>query len=222
MRQITYFGSFVLALFRHWAALMTGGIACALLLVYERFTGASLSPRTFWWIVAVAFFAACFQAWKAERKVAETVAAPDMAFTWNWQYPSLGAVDYEKDMILHNRSTAFIYSIRISPVSLDSELSFDPINEIEPDGKLPVTAHWNQVSSSTAPVYVQYLLKNGKAAHEKGWVVPCSVGLDSELYRIPLTVEFEAGGFRWQRDAVFEYRISGRGAFEHRPTTRIH
>jgi len=64
----------------NWAALLTGGIPAAALLIFERIRGKSLSLRTFAFLLACGFGAASFQAhnrvsgeWKAAKSANTTL-----------------------------------------------------------------------------------------------------------------------------------------------------
>jgi hypothetical protein len=65
---------FTWSVFRHWGALVTGGILIGCLSIWQG-TGHYVPPTIYWIVAIVGIFVACYKAWNEERKAKEGALA---------------------------------------------------------------------------------------------------------------------------------------------------
>jgi hypothetical protein len=106
---------------------------------------------------------------RAELRVErDHIQQPDVALVWDWPEDQRKA---EKLMIVHNRSDQYVYNIKIAPIKLSQEMTFNDISEIGPGSQHLTVARWDGRSSVTTN-YVYFFGKeeNEKEASSRGWV----------------------------------------------------
>ena len=126
---------FLESVFKHWGALLTGGVLIAILSIYQG-TGHSVSPWLYGVGALVAFLPAAFLAWNKQRDRAETSEnqlrrsereAPELFVSWNHtgqlQYrenPELRGMARQRCLVIENRGSTDAFNISIEPICLSS------------------------------------------------------------------------------------------------------
>ena len=121
----------------------------------------------------------------------------------------------EKHILVQNRSNEYIYNVQVSPISLGTGLAFDPIAEIPPDGQQLAVGRWDGRSRNTTN-YIYFFGPTEMEAKEKRLYVKKlhDRGLSSEWFKIPMTVKYEAHGFKWESSFEFTYDPGDESYFE--------
>jgi hypothetical protein len=147
---------------------------------------------------------------------------PDVALVWDWpkdrrkRNTLLGGT--EKSIIVHNRSTEYIYNVQIEPIKLNQELIFDPINEIGGRKERVASGRWNGRSSLTTN-YSDFFENEQNDAEllRKGWKQkkPHNRGIYDSFLLIPMVLTFESRG-KWRIEFDFYYEFGGESEFRKR------
>ena len=170
------------------------------------------------WLAIVAFWP---ELDKAEQ--------PDVALVWDLQEDEKKLrkpMDtlYSKSILVHNRSDEWVYNVQIHPVKLDQEMTFEMINEIEPQKQHAALAHWDGRSSLLTD-YVYFFAKeeNERAAAEKKMIHKKvhNRGLSDEFLRIPMRVTYDANNRSWECEYVFIYDVGLESMFEKKSHRRV-
>jgi hypothetical protein len=149
---------------------------------------------------------------KADLKAeTEKSRQPDVALMWEW-LPNEKALNdanerTEKRILIHNRSSEYVYNVQLSPIPLGSGLVFDPIPEIEPNQQHLTVGRWDDCSSDTTK-YVYFFGKHESEAMQKGLYVrkPHNRGLSDAWYKVPMSVTYESPiGKTWETSFEFTY-----------------
>jgi hypothetical protein len=153
---------------------------------------------------------------------------PDVALVWDWvedqreKNALLGRT--EKDILVHNRGNEWVYRVRIAPISLVQEMTFDEINEIAPRAQHCALARWNG-RSSLATNYVYFFGKeeNGQEASNKGWVYKKihNRELSDHFLKVPMSLTYECKGATWECVFDFEYNSGEQSAFVKKSGRRV-
>jgi hypothetical protein len=136
---------------------------------------------------------------------------PDVALVWDWTQDQIKLEkayplsESEKNILVHNRSTHYIYKVTIDSIPLDPKLRFDPINEAAPNALHVAIARWNR-ESTVRTKYKDYfsevfLKGNEQWIHKKEH----DRGLSESYLELPIAVEYEVQGIRWRCEFDFIY-----------------
>jgi hypothetical protein len=168
------------------------------------FFGVPTLPNVRWYLGVgfIAFVAFIGRALYIEHSKGEK---PDIALVWDWTEDQKKMHDtgstLNKHILVHNRSGEWVYNIRIHPIKLGREMTFDGINEIEP-GKLHATlARWENASSLTVD-YARFFAApiNEQAAQKKNWHYTKlhNRGLSNYFLKIPMRISYESSKRKWE------------------------
>jgi len=179
---------------------------------------------------AILLHVASFLVWQDEcKKASEAISAldsersrveqPDIALVWDWLafekkvHDTYGST--EKHILIHNRSREYVYNVQISPILLGKSLTFDRVPEIPPNEQHLSEGRWEGRSSRTTN-YVYFFSPAEAEAREKNLFItkPHDRGLSSEVFKIPMTVTYEARGLRWESSFQFTYDPGEESYFE--------
>jgi len=128
MNRVRTIVQFVEAVFRHWGALLTGGVPLALLWLYQGM-GHTIPQWLYWAAGLLVFLPAAFFAWDEQRKNAEKFEAqlrrtdrdsPQLVLTWDYseearKFPGMGL---DRTLIIENRGKADAFNIQVGPICL--------------------------------------------------------------------------------------------------------
>ena len=74
---------------------------------------------------------------------------PDVALIWDWTEDQKKAGNLlgrtEKSILVDNRSSEYVYNVRVEPVHLQNDLVFDVIPEIAPHSLSAATGRWHSI-----------------------------------------------------------------------------
>lgn len=144
------------------------------------------------------------------------IKQPDVALVWDWGVSETErqikqAHGYtEKDILIHNRSSQYIYNVQIQPIRLTPELVFDPINDVAPNGQHLARGRWDGRSTETKN-YIYYFAVVEQEIVDKGWMHQKlhNRGISDKFSKVPMTVTYESTGVKWQYDFEFNYDPGG-------------
>lgn len=153
---------------------------------------------------------------------------PDIALVWDWtedQKQAHSLIGYtDKNIFIHNRSGQCVYNVQIGPINLKQKMTFDLINEITSSDKHVALARWDGTSSLTTE-YAHFFCNqhNAQLAFDNKWIFDKvhQRGVNSQLYKIPMTVFYESNGVKWKSDFEFVYDIGDESMFQKKSTQRL-
>lgn len=158
----------------------------------------------------------------------DSAQQPDIALVWDWpedqRQENALAGRTEKDILVHNRSNEWIYKVRVAPISLAQEMTFDEINEIAPKTQHLALARWDgRASLTTNYVYFFGKDENEQEADKKHWVYKKThnTGFSAYFLKIPVTVTYECKGTIWETVFDFNYNSGEESAFVRKSGRRV-
>jgi len=145
---------------------------------------------------------------------------PDLALVWDWpedNRPLSGASDFSKSILVHNRSEKWIYNVEIHPIKLSQEMTFEMINEVEPQKQHLALARWG-VKSSMTTQYIYFFGSddNERAAMKRKWIFKKvhNRGLSDVFLKIPMRITYEADKRLWESRWTFIFDVGSESLFE--------
>lgn len=137
----------------------------------------------------------------------DKILQPDVALVWDWRedvrHNQRFLSGTEKDILIHNRSSEYIYNVRIEPVQAFVVLSFDTVPSVAPGEQHLAVGRW--ISEVRGPIsssetnYAYYFAAIEADATEKGWYQrkPHNRGLSNAWFKIPMVIRYQARGVEW-------------------------
>jgi hypothetical protein len=155
---------------------------------------------------------------------------PDVALVWDWtlDQKKLSALrnDYMSKVILvHNRSDEWVYNVRISPIALAEQMTFDVITEIKPGNEVPAFGRWGNNKNTQTTNYIYYfsLEKNERMTAQKEWRYSKqhARGLSDFYVKIPMSLSYATTKRSWQWRCNFIFDGDVETMFEKTSSRRV-
>jgi hypothetical protein len=146
----------------------------------------------------------------------DLVQQPDISLEWAWtedQAKLLSRGD-EKNIVVHNRSSEYVYNVQIDPIPLFRGFVFDEITEIAPGEKRLAVARWNGKSTQNSR-YIEFFMCAEAEAASKGWYQPKpnNRGLASQWFKIPMSIRYRSKNASWLCELEFTYDVGSESFF---------
>jgi hypothetical protein len=198
---------------RWWAVLTV--ITTALIAAKHDWLASKLG--SVWWIAAPAALLFLYRLLRENylviselRDVAENIPTPDVMFQWGFTHlnkSGFGLYEFDKDILVHNRSHEWIYNVIVSPIKLGETLTFDKITEIESHDYKARTPQWDRFPGQTKKMVTDFLCRemNIEKAKEIGIYHSKDVGVSEFTMTIPIDATFMHGAKTWKLSAIFTF-----------------
>jgi hypothetical protein len=118
---------------------------------------------------------------------------PDVFLEWALPNPDFPGISKDKEIIVVNRSeTDYAYNVQIAPITLSTTLRFAKINEIRPQGRIPVSVTAEDLENPEYQPFVRFFMNpdNERIAHERGFIREKKKGVARFSTCLPLTLTY--------------------------------
>lgn len=153
----------------------------------------------------------------ATSPIKHSADVPDVFLEWELPNPEFPGISSEKEIIVVNRSTTdYAYNIVISPITLATTLGFGKINELKPQGRLPVEIIVEGFKEPRYRPFIRFFMitENEEMAEQRGLITHKPSGLARYVFNIPLLLTYSGRAGTCTKEIMMQFDSFNGAKFE--------